>query len=231
MLVGDPSFWVSKFRSFDDRFLERVVAVWPKCLAVLPSQPDEDSITANLVDILLHDPDTLRHFHWIEFQYHPFGHTTEGAASSKGSIDMAVILDQDRDRYLAYECKRLNEHRGDGRRSLAGRYVRDGLVRFVSGQYSENLPVGCMLGYVVDGDLVFADESVRAKIVEFRSDMALVKEPRTSTAIGGTIRFYSRHRRESGNAEIEVRHALLPMQFGLGDVASNGAERSSPAGQ
>ena len=221
MVVGDPAVWASRFRSFDDRFLDCVVAVWPRCLSVLASQPGEDTITASLVDILLRDPDTRRQFHWIEFQYEPFGHTSKGAVLSKGRIDMAVFLNQDRDRYLAYECKRLNDCVGGGRRSLAGSYVRDGLSRFVSGQYSENLPVGCMLGYVLDGDLVSADSSVRAKILEFRSDMALVEEPRTVTGIGGTIRFYSRHRRKPGNAEIEVRHALLPMSVGLSDSENN----------
>jgi hypothetical protein len=211
MLVGDPTFWVSKFRSFDDRFLERVVAVWPRCLAVLPSQPNEDSITANLVEILLQDPDTLRHFHWIEFQFEPFGHTLGARAYSKGRVDMAVFLDQDRDRYLAYECKRLNERRGDSRRSLAGSYVNDGISRFVSGQYSENLPVGCMLGYVLDGDLAYAEKRVRAKIKQCHLKIALVLKPGSKTAIGRTIRFCSRHRRQSDGAEIEIWHALLPI--------------------
>ena len=102
------------------------MAVWPRCLSVLPSSPDEDTITENLVNLLLSDPETRRGFHWIEYQYEPFDYTPEGTARSKGSVDMAIILDQDRDTYLAYECKRLNELRDDGRRSLAGRYVTDG---------------------------------------------------------------------------------------------------------
>ena len=125
---------------------------------------------------------------------------------------MAVILNQDRDTYLAYECKRLNERRDDGRRSLARKYVMDGLSRFVAGKYSENLPVGCMLGYVLDGDVEYASLSVRAKIVDCGQDVALVVEPRDDIAIGEATRFYSRHRRLGSNgAEIEVRHALLPM--------------------
>ncbi len=211
MAAGDPTAWAGRFRSVDKRFLERVVAVWPRCLAVLPQQPDEDTITASLVNLLLRDPETRRRFHWIEFQYEPFEYTPEGTASSKGSIDMAVILDQDRDTYLAYECKRLNELRDDGRRSLAGRYVTDGLSRFVEGQYSESLPVGCMLGYVLDGDVRYAAASVRARIVERGQAVALDMTPRDDTAIGVATRFHSRHRRGSNGVVIEVRHALLPM--------------------
>ena len=211
MIVGDPTAWAGRFRTFDERFLERVVAVWPRCLDVLPPQPNEDAITANLVDHLHRDPDARRRFHWIEYQYEPFGHSPAGAAYSKGAIDMAVFLDQDRGTYLAYECKRLNEVRRDGRRSLAGEYVMHGLSRFVAQQYSENLPVGCMLGYVVDGDVPYAASSVRAKIVECGREVALVVGPRDDSAIGLATRFYSRHRRGSDGGEIEVRHALLPM--------------------
>ncbi|MCY3842577.1 MAG: hypothetical protein OXH69_03435 [Acidobacteria bacterium] len=211
MAAGDPTAWVGRFRSVDKRFLERVVAVWPRCLSVLPQQPDEDTITENLVNLLLSDPETRRGFHWIEYQYEPFDYTPEGTARSKGSVDMAIILDQDRDTYLAYECKRLNELRDDGRRSLAGRYVTDGLSRFVEGQYSDNLPVGCMLGYVLDGDVQYAAARVRAAIVERGQEVALDMMPRDDIAIGVATRFYSHHRRGSKGAVIEVRHALLPM--------------------
>lgn len=210
MGIGDPTEWTDRFRSFDERFLERVVAVWSQCLAVLPPQPDEDIITTNLVKLLLSDPGILRRFHWIEFQYEPFGRTTEGTAYSKGRVDMAVFLNQDRDVYLAYECKRLNDVRDDGRRSLARDYVKEGLSRFVAERYSENLPVGCMLGYVLDGDAEWAASKVRSKIVECSQEIALVAAPRDEMAVGAAIRFSSRHRRPSSDDdEIEIRHALL----------------------
>ena len=207
-MAGDPAAWADRFRSFDQWFLERVVAVWPRCLAVLPDRPGEDVITTNLVDLLSHDAAVLRRFHWIEHQYEPFGHTPQGA-HSKGKIDVAVFLNQDRDCYLAYECKRLNELRDDGRRSLAGKYVREGLSRFVAEQYSENLPVGCMLGYVLDGDVPYAESSVRKKIIACQGEIALIDQPTDEPAVGVATRFSSRHRRRGG--EIEIRHALLPV--------------------
>ena len=87
----------------------------------------------------------------------------------------------------------------------------DGLSRFVAGQYAENLPVGCMLGYVLDGDVTYAASSVRAKIGEHSQDVALVMGPRDDIAIGVATRFFSRHRRGSNGVVIEVRHTLLPM--------------------
>ena len=210
MAVGDTTAWAERFRSFDTQFLERVVAVWPHCLDVLPPRPEEDTITTNLVDLLQRDSGIRRWFHWIEFQYEPFGHAPEGTAYSRGRVDIAVMLNQDRDTYLAYECKRLNEVRSDGRRSLAKEYVMKGLLRFIAGQYSESLPLGCMLGYVLDGDVVYAALKVRARIVECRQETALVGGPRDEVGVGAATRFSSRHRRQPDNDEIEIRHALLP---------------------
>ena len=41
----------------------------------------------------------------------------------------------------------------------------DGLSRFTTGQYSENLPVGFMLGDVLDGDVKYVASSVQEKII------------------------------------------------------------------
>ena len=217
MVAGDPTAWAGRFRSFDVRFLKRVAAVRPECIGRLPKRPTEDPITIkedpitiNLVDLLNRDPDARRWFHYVEFQYEPFGHTAEGTAYSTGSIDIAVILNQDRDIYLAYECKRLNLVRQDGRRSRAGDYVKDGLSRFVVEQYAKGLPLACMLGYVLDGDLEYAESSVRSRIAELCEEIGLVAEPRDAAPIGESKRFFSRHRRHSGD-EIEVRHALFPV--------------------
>ena len=74
--------------------------------------------------------------------------------------------------------KRLNVPSDAGRRSLAKEYVMDGLSRFTTGQYSENLPVGFMLGYVLNGDVKYVASSVQAKIIEHREHVALVLHPR-----------------------------------------------------
>ena len=131
MAEGDASAWTARFRRLDERFLERVVALWPRCLAVLPDNPIEDQITENLVAVVSKDAKARRLFHHLEYHYKPFGYTPEGLAFSKGEIDMALLPNQDRDRYLAYECKRLNVPQKDGVGSLATKYVQCGVRRFV----------------------------------------------------------------------------------------------------
>ena len=209
---GKPVTWAARLRSLDVRFVQSVLDVWPQCLRVLPDRPEEDVITFNLVQFLRKDPLVREWFHSVAFQYHPPGYESNGLAYSKGRIDVAVLLDPLAEGYLAYECKRLNVVRNDGRRSLATEYVLDGLARFITGQYAEDLPVGCMLGYVLDGDVAHAASSVRARIVECDQDVALVMGPRDDVAIGEATRFCSRHRRTSNGGEIEIRHALLPFR-------------------
>ena len=105
-------------------------------------QPLEDQITINLVVFLLNDPVVRRICHWIEYQFELFGTDTNGAKFSKGIIDLAVFIDWERERYLAYECKRLNVIGRSGRSSLATDYMRDGMMQFITNQYAEALPVG-----------------------------------------------------------------------------------------
>lgn len=208
MLVGDVQTWAEKFVGFDDRFLERIVAVWPACMALLPGQPGEDTITINLVDLLGKDATVRRLCHWIEYQYEPFGLAADGSRYSKGKIDIGVVFDWERDRYLAYECKRLNVINKAGRSSLATAYVTEGMMRFMTEQYAEGLPVGSMLGYVLDGDIAFARERVENAIT-VQAPLQITVGPAQMVAIGNTSRFLTRHRRGSNN-EIELRHALLP---------------------
>ena len=160
-MIGNPAAWLRQYRSLDRRMMALVATLWRGCIANLPVQPDEDAITIQLVDVLSRHPGARR-LGVIEYQFEPFGHRPDGIAYSKGKIDMAVLLDRTRRQYLTYECKRLNVTRGGGRRSLATQYVMKGLYRFITEQYAEGLPVGCMLGYVLDGDVPFA----RAKIIE-----------------------------------------------------------------
>ena len=213
-VARDAAIWAERFRTLDIRFLERVVAVWPKCTAALPSQPPEDTITIGLVNLLLKDPGARRLFHWLEFQFEPFGFADDRTAYSKGRIDMALILDGERERYLAYECKRLNVVHDGRTKSLATQYVKCGLVRFVTEQYAENLSVGCMLGYVMDGDVVTAQTKVRAAIGRHESGIGLTTEPEQESAIGEVKCFLSRHLRPASGQEIEVRHAFLPFDRG-----------------
>ena len=219
-MFGDAAEWARGLRSFDERFLERVVSVWQQCLAELCAQPLEDDITMKLVKVLRKDAEIASEFYLIAYQHVPLEELVGGTVKSLGAVDMAVILSQDQDIYLAYECKRLNVVYDGGRQSLASRYVRCGLMRFVENRYSQNLPVGCMLGYVMDGDMAFATSKVQSRIVELAGDVGLMQEPQAEAAVGEAARFRTEHQRVGGGP-IEVRHALLPVRDDVpGEAAS-----------
>ena len=210
MPVGDPTHWIAHFRSLDARFLECVLAVWRTCVGVLPEKPDEDTITINLVNILSRDARARRLIHHLAYQHEPFGYTADGWAYSKGKIDMALLLDQERERYLAYECKRLNVVRNGTTRSLATPYVLEGMFRFITAQYAANLPMGCMLGYVLDGNVNTARTKVRTAIDSYKAEIGLMEEPTDVQPVGPVKRLSSLHCRPSNGSDIEIRHALLP---------------------
>lgn len=222
MVVGDPSEWAIHFNSIDDRVMARIEGLWPQCLAVLPPNPEEDKITINLRSLLVKDAEARRIFHHLEYQFEPEGFTTDGLAFSKGKIDLAVLLDQGCTRYLAYECKRLNVFHGGSRQSLATPYVNEGVRRFITEQYAEGLPVGCMLGYVLDGDLSFARASIHTAVDTNKLGIGLITGPNGMIAIGVAERFSTDHLRPGSGEPIHVRHSLLPFPN-----ANNGMPRGN----
>lgn len=208
MIVGDPQEWKDRFITLDERLLQRILLLWPACLALLPGQPEEDTITINLVHLLSKDAVVRRICYFVTYQHEPFGTHPGGTKFSKGKIDIAFLVDQDRERYLAYECKRLNVI-NNGRASLATRYVDQGMMRFLTEQYAEGLPVGGMLGYVMDGDLAFALSQITAAVTARKVPLGLTAGPTLGPPIAGIERFATNHQR-ANKSDIELRHALLP---------------------
>ena len=176
-------------------------------VARLPADALEDTITKTLVDQL--DADTwVRALFYCDYQFVPMDRTQDGSLAEDRFIDVAMIMDNDRSRYLAYECKRLNVQYQGARRSQAGSYVDDGMMRFITGKYAEGLPVACMIGYVMDGDLSFAYARIRATIRRNRSALCLQDGPTDEPALDAMTRFVTMHKRNRYG--IELRHALLP---------------------
>jgi hypothetical protein len=209
MIIGDPHVWKGRFITLDERLLNRILHVWPACMALLRGQPEEDAITINLVALLSQDAEVRRICYFIIYQQEPFGTHPSGTKFSKGKIDVAVLLDQERERYVAYECKRLNVVHNGTRGSLATRYVKDGMMRFLTEQYAEGLPVGCMLGYVMDGDLPFALTQVSGAIDAHKIPLGKISGASPCQAIPGIERFSTLHQR-ANTSVIELRHVLLP---------------------
>lgn len=208
MTIGDMAHWKNRFQSVDQRFTERLVIHWPDCRDSLTSTSEEDDITNNLVYRLCKDPE-VRRIGWPDAQYvplEPIGNM--GAVTGKGYIDIALILDQNREMYVAYECKRLNVTYKGKRTSLAKPYVTEGLYRYIYQQYSRSLPMACMLGYVMDGDVKFALDKVHTAIKTHTGGKKLKSGPSKLHKIGASGRFQTTHRRVDGST-FEINHTFL----------------------
>lgn len=211
MILGNVDEWTAHFKRYDERLIERICEILPVCIAAMPDNPIEDEITINLLDRFYFDPAIRGMFHHWEYQFEPFGYDKNGIAFSKGKIDFVVCWDQDRDNYLAYEAKRLNVPTSTGgRTSLATAYVTEGLVRFITEQYSEGLPVGCMLGYVLDGDVPWVRPRVINAITNNSNLVGLVSGPDALNTIGTSARFETKHQRHNNGGVISIQHSLVP---------------------
>ena len=207
MMEGEQLGWKAEYRRRDALFLRFVMEVWWQVAARLPTDALEDTITKTLVDRL--DAGTrARALFYCDYQFVPMDRTRDGSLGADRFIDIAMIMDNDRSRYLAYECKRLNVRREGARRSQAGSYVADGTMRFVTGQYAKDLPVACMIGYVMDGDVAFAYARIKATVRRNQSALRLQDGPTAEPPLDAMTRFVTMHERNGDG--IELRHALLP---------------------
>lgn len=79
--------------------------------------------------------------------------------------------------YFAFECKRLNAVEEGRPRTLAPEYVKEGMMRFVTGQYGGAVVQGGMIGYVLDGRCNRAVQLVAKNIEAHRAELKLPGAP------------------------------------------------------
>ena len=209
MLAGDLNTWLPQFRGLEERIAEAVEAAWPICIAPLQSKKNalthEDHITEHLVQSLIRTKLVPGR---IIYQYTLLAEDTDGNVSAPSNIDFALTIGDDEDVYLACECKRLNVPYKTGVRGLVGEYVDEGLMRFVTGQYSRGLPLAMMLGYVMNTKTDLARRGVR-RIMALRSTTIGLQSQRDAPIVAGrSMRFHTMHACVSGHV-IEVAHTLL----------------------
>lgn len=75
--------------------------------------------------------------------------------------------------FFTVECKRLRVTSESGLRHLADKYAIEGVQRFVDGRYSNGLPCGGMVGYVMDDQIALAFASMQEEILKRRSALRL----------------------------------------------------------
>jgi len=111
---------------------------------------------------------------------------------------------------VAFECKRLNVTSKNGILSLTGLYVKKGMMRYVCAQYARELPLGAMIGYVLDGNTGAAEARLVSAITARALALRSSTRPVILNPIGFVRRLATSHHRLGETRAFEVRHALLP---------------------
>ncbi|MGF6175445.1 hypothetical protein [Ensifer sp. 4252] len=209
MLVGNLDAWLPQFRDLEERMAVAVEAAWPVCIAPLQAIKDtmthEDHITEHLVRSLIRTKLVPGR---IVYQYTLLAEDVHGNVSISGNIDFVLTIGDDEDVYLACECKRLNVPYMRGVRGLVGEYVDEGLMRFVTGQYSNALPSAMMLGYVMNARTDIARRGVKRAMAVRKTAIGLQSDLDAPLVNGRPIRFHTTHDCLPGH-RIEVAHTLL----------------------
>ncbi len=95
----------------------------------------------------------------------------------EGRLDLQVSCGRGHEVYFAIEAKRLRVSL-PSRFFLGGpEYVKDGMMRFITGQYAPFMQAGAMLGYVYDGETKNARADIDQQIQE-RAEGLKLKEPK-----------------------------------------------------
>ena len=208
-MIGDPGSWLAQFQDVEERLIARLPAVWPVCLRGLPAQPLEDQITLRLVVHLRRDREARR-LGAIHAQLMLLEEQLTGDVVPKGYIDFAIILGENPECYVAFECKRLNVNSRSGVVSLAGVYAEKGMMRYICAQYARELPLGVMIGYVLDGNTAVAEARLVSAITARAQALCISASPVSREPVAFIRRLLTNHHRTGETRAFEIRHALLP---------------------
>jgi hypothetical protein len=98
------------------------------------------------------------------------------------------------------------------RSSLAGKYVEEGMARFVTGQYAQGLDKGGMVGYVMDGQL---DDAILAVKDAVESRRKLLKMAKKATLDESSLRPNDKQVKETEHRQAKrpflIHHIFLPV--------------------
>jgi hypothetical protein len=169
---GSPADWVNLIDSQVPDILALVIASWESLPAPAGNEL-ENSITNRLCARMQNAPNRETFL----FHIQPQDVILEPASGDElGRTDIAFKPFVPSDRiYFCLECKRLNVRVPNAvrPRPYFSEYVRNGMLRFISGQYAGAVRNGGMLAFVLNADLPAAMEGVRGNIQAAQAELGM----------------------------------------------------------
>jgi hypothetical protein len=173
-VVGTSSEWADFIDPMVPEILNLVLASWEEMPSPTPNET-EDSITIALWRTLVQNRTARGLMFQIRTQVVELNPMP---GQELGRLDLAFIpLIAREDIYFCLESKRLNVPLSDAKdgqfRPYASEYVRLGMLRFVTGQYSRMVRHGGMIGYVLSGNISDAILNVEANIRQRHQELRM----------------------------------------------------------
>jgi hypothetical protein len=207
-VIGSPEEWVDLIDQMVPDVLNLVITTW-EGMPLPDANASEDDITNQLWRALVQNRNARK----LPFQIRTQVVELDPAQDADiGRMDIAFIaLVPREDIYFCLESKRLNAPK-DGRiRAYASEYVRFGMFRFVTGQYSNAVRHGGMMGYVIDGDISRAMNNVEANIRQQYAALGMAAPGQfvPSSIITGDPRIRETHHKRAHDASLFHLHHVF----------------------
>jgi len=183
---------------------------------------EEDHFTINLENFIR--PLAFRHPMNLTVVARARTHTSEmvaGVTSAKQAKEIDIRLwgrwENYHEIYFAWEGKRVALGQKDKKyKDLIPEYIKEGMFRFLDGEYSSELYDAGMLGYVLAGDVHSIVRSINRSMISPRRERRLSKSDHLKLAIpvnNFNDIYCSYHNRWSNNNRISLYHLFLVFDF------------------
>lgn len=205
---GSASSWDD---FFPDHLVGAVLDLLTRCWDQFPKPSStelEVKITQRFREALVRDKDARL----LPFSIWPESSETDPETGKEvGRIDLRFLHGYREKVYLAFECKRLRILNKRAIRSNVGEYVgNEGMMRHVSGKYSQGMLDAGMIGYVMDGRVSAARSAIR-KSIRSKASSLFVDEAnplsRSVHRLADSRVAQSQHALPTG--ELTIHHVLL----------------------
>lgn len=171
-MIHNPATWRDAFPDqMIPEIMELVLVSW-ESLSKPDSSEHEEQINIRFVK---HMQRQKRHlFDNPRFNVYPEHAIHDSEDKVLGRIDIFFQSGWKEEIYFAFECKRLRIHLGPSKVDTnITKYADKGIKRFLTEQYSKDLPSGGMIGYVLDGNILEARKTLN-KHVQNNKDKLMI---------------------------------------------------------
>jgi|SRR5665213_3284514 len=180
----------------------------------------ENKITSRLAGWLMNAPDFIER---LPFHIIPQYEIPDLQGKILGRLDICFKFMQTTREYFAFEAKRLHvSYPGGTFSNEHSIYVgNEGMMAFIDEQYSKSLPVGGMLGYVMDGKTKKAWDGLEAQIENRRNELKLVPSSKLAKPLLSHIETKGMQGTLLGETAHQLKHKLRLFHLLLPVTASN----------